>query len=225
MIQLDTVGILISGSSAFSKSSWYIWKFLVHVLLRPSLEDFEHYLANMWKEHNHTVVWAFFSIAFLWDWNENWHFPVLWPLLSFPNLLASVGHPKQSDDSPQSDDWAAQSILHISRALKARKKERVSSQERNTSPWSPTDYVQRGWEGEEMREQLVNGIWWGWEDSGGAPLGSWCGEQNPTKPNSQRVFQVSTRSSLCQAVVLSSWTSPRPFSSQGTQNQKTQIAL
>ena len=33
------------------------------------------------------VVWAFFGIAFLWDWNENWPFPVLWPLLSFRNLL------------------------------------------------------------------------------------------------------------------------------------------
>ena len=33
------------------------------------------------------VVWAFFGIVFLWDWNENWSFPVLWPLLSFPNLL------------------------------------------------------------------------------------------------------------------------------------------
>ena len=33
-------------------------------------------------------TWAFFGIAFLWDWNENWPFPVLWPLLSFPNLLA-----------------------------------------------------------------------------------------------------------------------------------------
>ena len=44
---LVDVGNLISGSSAFSKSSLYIWKFLVHVLLNPSLEDFEHYLANM----------------------------------------------------------------------------------------------------------------------------------------------------------------------------------
>ena len=34
------------------------------------------------------VVWRFFTIAFLWDWNENLSFPVLWPLLSFPNLLA-----------------------------------------------------------------------------------------------------------------------------------------
>ena len=39
------VGNLIFGSSAFSKSSLYIWKFSVHVLLKPSLEDFEHYLA------------------------------------------------------------------------------------------------------------------------------------------------------------------------------------
>ena len=36
-------GNLISGSSGFSKSSLYIWKFLVHVLLKPSLKDFEHY--------------------------------------------------------------------------------------------------------------------------------------------------------------------------------------
>ena len=41
------VGNLISSSSAFSKSSLYIWKFLVHVLLKPHLKDFEHYLASM----------------------------------------------------------------------------------------------------------------------------------------------------------------------------------
>ena len=82
------VGNLISSSSAFSKSSVYIWKLLVHILLRPSLKDFEHYLASMWNEHNCAVVWTFFGIALLWDWNENWPFPVLWPLLSFPSLLA-----------------------------------------------------------------------------------------------------------------------------------------
>ena len=41
------VGNLISGSSAFSKSSLYIWKFSVHILLKPSLKDFENYLASM----------------------------------------------------------------------------------------------------------------------------------------------------------------------------------
>ena len=82
------VGNLISGSSAFSKSSLNIWKFTVHVLLKGGLENFEHYFISMWDECNCEVIWTFFGIAFPWDWNENWPFPVLWPLLSFPNLLA-----------------------------------------------------------------------------------------------------------------------------------------
>ena len=41
------VGNLISGSSAFSKPSLNIWKFMVHVLLKPGLENFEHYFASM----------------------------------------------------------------------------------------------------------------------------------------------------------------------------------
>ena len=45
-------------------------------------------ITSMWDECNCAVVWAFFGIAFLWDCNENGPFPVLWPLLSFPNLLA-----------------------------------------------------------------------------------------------------------------------------------------
>ena len=82
------VGNLISGSSAFSKTSLNIRKFTVHILLKPGLENFEHYFTSVWDECNCAVVWAFFGIAFLWDWNENRPFPVLWPLLSFPNLLA-----------------------------------------------------------------------------------------------------------------------------------------
>ena len=81
-------GNLISGSSSFSKSSLNIWKFMVHILLKPGLENFEHYLVSIWDECNCMVVWTFFGIALLWDWNGNWSFPVLWPLLSFPNLLA-----------------------------------------------------------------------------------------------------------------------------------------
>ena len=65
------VSNLISGSSVFSKSSLNIWKFLVHILLKPSLEKFEHYFASMWDECNCAIVWTFFGIAFLWDWNEN----------------------------------------------------------------------------------------------------------------------------------------------------------
>ena len=81
-------GSLISGSSAFSKTSLNIRKFRVHILLKPGLENFEDYFPSMWDECNCVVVWSFFDIAFLWDWNENWHFPVLWPLLSFPHVLA-----------------------------------------------------------------------------------------------------------------------------------------
>ena len=82
------VGNLISGSSAFSKTSLNMWKFKVHILLKPGLENFEHYFTSMWDECNCMAVWAFFAIAFLWDWNETWPFPVLWPLLSFTNWLA-----------------------------------------------------------------------------------------------------------------------------------------
>ena len=41
------VGNLIPSSSAFSKTSWNTWNFMVHVLLKPGLENFEHYFANM----------------------------------------------------------------------------------------------------------------------------------------------------------------------------------
>ena len=68
------VGNLISGSSAFSKSSLNIWKLSVHVLLKPQLENFEHYLANMWDECNCVILWDHFGTTFLWDWSENWPF-------------------------------------------------------------------------------------------------------------------------------------------------------
>ena len=86
------VGNLISGSSAFSKYSLNIWKFSVHILLKSDLENFEHYFANVWDECNCVVVSAFFHFGFFGDWNENWPFSVLWPLLSFPNLLAYWVH-------------------------------------------------------------------------------------------------------------------------------------
>ena len=45
--ELTDVGNLISGSSAFSKSSLNIWNFLVHILLKPGLENFEHYFTSV----------------------------------------------------------------------------------------------------------------------------------------------------------------------------------
>ena len=74
------VGNLISCSSAFSKSSLNIWNFTAHdVLFKPGLENVEHHFASVWDEWNCVVLWTFFGIAFLWDWTENWPFPVLWP--------------------------------------------------------------------------------------------------------------------------------------------------
>ena len=62
---------LISGSSTFSKSSFHTEKFTVHALLKPVLENFEHYFTSVWDECHCEVVLAFFDIAFHWDWNEN----------------------------------------------------------------------------------------------------------------------------------------------------------
>ena len=82
------VGNLISGSSAFSKTSLNIWKFTVHDCWSLAWRILSITLLACEMS---TIVWEFehsFGIAFLWNWNENWPFPVLWPLLSFPNLLA-----------------------------------------------------------------------------------------------------------------------------------------
>ena len=70
---LMDLGNLISGFFAFSKANLHICKFSVHVLLKPSLKAFEHYLASIRNECNCAVVWTFFGIAFLWDCSENWH--------------------------------------------------------------------------------------------------------------------------------------------------------
>ena len=65
------VGSLISGSSAFSKSSFNIWNFMVHVLLKPGLENFEHYFASIWDECNCAVsslniLWHCLSLGLEW---------------------------------------------------------------------------------------------------------------------------------------------------------------
>ena len=84
MLEIWSLILLLFTSGG---KSFYIGKFVIHVLLKPCLKDFEHYLASMWNECNYMIVWTSFGIALLWDCNENWPFPVLWPLLSFPDLL------------------------------------------------------------------------------------------------------------------------------------------
>jgi len=73
----------------FRKSSLCIWKFLVHIVLKPSLKDFEHNLASVLNEGNCGVVWTFFGIALLWDWMKTdlfqsyghcWVFQICWHL-------------------------------------------------------------------------------------------------------------------------------------------------
>ena len=63
----EDVGNLISGSSAFSKTSLYIWKFLDHVVLKPSLKDFEHDLVSdmsaIVKQFEHYLALSFFGIG------------------------------------------------------------------------------------------------------------------------------------------------------------------
>ena len=68
---LMVVGNLIFGSSSFSKSSLNIFNFLVHVMLKLSLENFEHYFASIQDERSCVVVSTFFAIAFHCDWNKN----------------------------------------------------------------------------------------------------------------------------------------------------------
>ena len=83
---------LISDSAAFSKSSLYIWKLSVHALLKPSLKDFEHYLASTWNEHNCATVWTFFgmktdlfqSCGHFWAFQICWH--IEWPSISASSL-------------------------------------------------------------------------------------------------------------------------------------------
>ena len=56
-------GNLISGFSAFSKFSLNFWKFMVHILLKPALENIEHYFTSVWDECNCAVVWTFFAVG------------------------------------------------------------------------------------------------------------------------------------------------------------------
>ena len=86
------IGNLISGSSAFSKSSLDIWNFMVHVLLKPGLGNFKHFFASMWDEYNCAVVWTFFDIAFVFGMKMDiFHSPVATAQFSkFAGILSAA---------------------------------------------------------------------------------------------------------------------------------------
>ena len=103
------VGNLISGSFAFSKTSFNIWKFMGHVLLMPGLKNFEHYFASMWNECNCAAVWTFLALpsfgigmktdifqfcGYCWVFQIYWHidFSTL-TASSFRILSCSIGIP------------------------------------------------------------------------------------------------------------------------------------
>ena len=64
--------VLCSSASLITSS--YIWKFSLHMLLKPSFKDFEHNLANMWNKYNCTVVWLFFALPFFEIGMKPYHF-------------------------------------------------------------------------------------------------------------------------------------------------------
>ena len=80
-------GNLIPSSSSFSKPSLDFWNFLVHIMLKPSLQDFKHDLTTMGDETNCPMVSMFFGTILLGNWDEDGPFPILWPLLGLPDLL------------------------------------------------------------------------------------------------------------------------------------------
>ena len=91
------VGNLISDSSVVYKFSLNIWKFSVHIHLKPSLEKFQHYYAGVWDECNRVVVWTslalpLFGIGMKTDLFQSyglcWVFQILWHI-ECSNLTAS----------------------------------------------------------------------------------------------------------------------------------------
>ena len=72
LYDLANVGSLISASSSFSKPSLDIWKFLVCIILKPSMQDFKHDLTSVGDECSCPVVSTFCSTTLLGNWDEDW---------------------------------------------------------------------------------------------------------------------------------------------------------
>ena len=99
MIQ-QMLGIWSLVPLAFSKTSLNNWKFVVHVLLKPGLENFENYFASVWDECNCAVVWAFLALPFFGIEMETdiflscghcWIFQISWHIECSPLTASSFG--------------------------------------------------------------------------------------------------------------------------------------
>ena len=94
--------------AAFLKSGLYIWKFSVHILLKSSLKD----LASMWNELKCMVVWAFFGIALLWDWNQIDYTLCIW------RWKNSINHRKSAKDHRKVEKFNGEKMLpHIRKTI------------------------------------------------------------------------------------------------------------
>ena len=91
------IGNLISGSSTFSKFSLNIWKFMVHILLKPGLKDFEHYFVSVWmgaivRYFEHSLALPFFGIGMKTDLFQScghcWVFQICWHI-GYSTFIAS----------------------------------------------------------------------------------------------------------------------------------------
>ena len=100
------VSNLIFGSSTFSIPSLDVWKFLVCIILKPSMQDFKYDLTSRGDECNYPMVGTFFCATLLGNWDKDWPFPVLiwifnninssntwaWSIFLFPSILFNSFH-------------------------------------------------------------------------------------------------------------------------------------
>ena len=100
---------------------------MVHVWLKPSLENFKHYFTSMWDECSCVVVWAFFGVAFLWDWNE---MDMPWVANKWPPLCYTLGDTagsRQPKSLPSQSCQSSWEIVVLTKVWMEMRNKRLSS--------------------------------------------------------------------------------------------------
>ena len=99
------VGNLISGSCVFSKPCLYIWKSSAHILLKPTLKDFEHNFVSVWNKCNCVAVWHSLALPFFGIWRRKWQpTPVLLPG-KFRGWRSLVGYSQWGRKELDTTEW------------------------------------------------------------------------------------------------------------------------